>query len=85
MSRRSVAASPAHSNGSWPNTRGAGPWVINVALGRYLGIARALPFVIDYTSVSRITASRTGRRAVISVNETAHVRLLLHVESVSGR
>ena len=59
--------------------------VINVALGRYLGLARALPFVIDYTSVSRITASRTGRRTVISVNETAHVRLLLDVESTSGR
>jgi hypothetical protein len=40
--------------------------------------------VIDYTSVSRITASRTGRRTVISVNETAHVRLLLDVESTSG-
>jgi probable phosphoglycerate mutase len=59
--------------------------VINIALGRYLGLARALPFVIDYTSVSRITASRTGRRTVISVNETAHVRLLLDVESTSGR
>jgi probable phosphoglycerate mutase len=59
--------------------------VINVALGGYLGIARALPFVIDYTGISRITASRSGRRAVISVNETAHVRLLLDVEGASAR
>lgn len=59
--------------------------VINVALGRYLCINRALPFVIDYTSVSRITASRSGRRTVISVNETAHVRVLLNVDSASGR
>jgi probable phosphoglycerate mutase len=53
--------------------------VINVALGGYLGITRALPFPVDYTGVSRITASRSGRRAVISVNETAHVRTLLDV------
>jgi broad specificity phosphatase PhoE len=53
--------------------------VINVALGGYLGIARALPFAVDYAGISRITASRIGRRAVISVNETAHVRTLLDV------
>jgi 2,3-bisphosphoglycerate-dependent phosphoglycerate mutase len=57
--------------------------VINVALGGYLGIARALPFPVDYTGVSRITASRSGRRAVISVNETAHVRTLLDVEGAA--
>jgi hypothetical protein len=44
-----------------------------------------LPFVIDYTGISRITASRSGRCAVISFNETAHVRLLLDVEGASAR
>ena len=85
-------ASPARSNGSWRPTQGRGAVAvfchagfINVALGGYIGIPRALPFVIDYTGISRITASRSGRCAVISFNETAHVRLLLDVEGASAR
>jgi broad specificity phosphatase PhoE len=53
--------------------------VINAALSGYLGIERALPFPVDYASISRIIAARSGRRAVSSVNETAHVRFLLDV------
>jgi 2,3-bisphosphoglycerate-dependent phosphoglycerate mutase len=50
--------------------------VINAALSAYLGIARALPFAIDYCGVSRLLAARDGRRPVVSVNETGHVRSL---------
>jgi probable phosphoglycerate mutase len=56
--------------------------VINAALSGYLGIDRALPFPIDYTSISRVLAARSGRRAVSSVNETGHVRALLDVANV---
>jgi 2,3-bisphosphoglycerate-dependent phosphoglycerate mutase len=60
--------------------------VINAALSGYLEIARALPFAMDYCGVSRILAGRDGRRAVLSVNETGHVRSLLNiVESASPR
>jgi hypothetical protein len=34
-------------------------------------------FAPDYASVSRIGAARDGRRGVISLNETTHVRDLL--------
>lgn len=50
--------------------------VINVFLGHILGIQRPLWFYPGYASISRVAASRSGARGVVSVNETAHLRLL---------
>lgn len=47
--------------------------VINVALALVLGIDRPLWFDPMYTSISRVAASRTGIRSVVSVNERAHL------------
>ena len=52
--------------------------VVNAALSSYLGIERALPFTVDYTGISRVIAGRDGRRVINSVNETGHVRAILH-------
>jgi probable phosphoglycerate mutase len=51
--------------------------VINAALAAFLAIERGLPFAVDYCGVSRVLAMRDGRRAILCVNETAHVRALL--------
>jgi probable phosphoglycerate mutase len=48
--------------------------VINVYVGLVLGIERPLWFEPGYTSVSRIAASRSGVRSVVSLNGTAHLR-----------
>jgi broad specificity phosphatase PhoE len=50
---------------------------INAYCGHVLGQQRALWFAPDYASVTRIGAARDGRRGVVSLNETAHVRDLL--------
>jgi probable phosphoglycerate mutase len=50
---------------------------VNAYCGHVLGQPRALWFAPDYASVSRIGAARDGRRGVISLNETTHVRDLL--------
>ena len=50
---------------------------INAYCGHVLGQQRAMWFAPDYASLSRIGAARDGRRGVISLNETAHVRDLL--------
>ena len=50
---------------------------INAYCGHVLGQQRAIWFAPDYASVSRIGAARDGRRGVISLNETTHVRDLL--------
>jgi probable phosphoglycerate mutase len=47
--------------------------VINVYLASVLGIDRHLWFHPEYTSISRVRASRTGARSVGSLNETAHL------------
>jgi 2,3-bisphosphoglycerate-dependent phosphoglycerate mutase len=47
--------------------------VVNVYLAHVLGIARHLWFHPEYTSVSRVHASRDGMRSVGTVNETAHL------------
>ena len=47
--------------------------VINLYLGRILGVDRHLWFEPGYTSVSRVAASRDGHRTIVSVNETAHL------------
>ncbi len=48
--------------------------VINSYVGQVLGIERLLWFQPDYTSITRVAASRGGRRGVVSLNETAHLR-----------
>ena len=50
---------------------------INAAAGAVLGQERTIWFAPDYCSVSRLAAARDGRRSVVSLNETGHVRDLL--------
>jgi len=47
--------------------------VINLYLGRILGVERHLWFEPGYTSISRVAASRAGHRTIVSLNETAHL------------
>jgi broad specificity phosphatase PhoE len=50
---------------------------INAYAAHVTGQERPLWFAPDYASVSRIGAARDGRRGVVSLNETGHVRDLL--------
>ena len=50
---------------------------VNAYCGHVLGQQRAIWFAPDYASVTRIGAARDGRRGVVSLNETTHVRDLL--------
>jgi broad specificity phosphatase PhoE len=50
---------------------------INAYCGHVTGQARPLWFAPAYASLSRIGAARDGRRGVVSLNETGHVRDLL--------
>lgn len=47
--------------------------VINVALAIVAQLDRQLWFSPEYTSISRVVASRGGVRSVVSVNESAHL------------
>jgi probable phosphoglycerate mutase len=47
---------------------------INAYLSAVLGLDKLMFFVPDYTSVSRLRASRSGPRSLVSLNETAHLR-----------
>ncbi len=47
---------------------------INAFLSAVLGLDKLMFFVPDYTSVSRVRASRSGPRSLVSLNETAHLR-----------
>jgi probable phosphoglycerate mutase len=47
--------------------------VINLYLGRILGVERHLWFEPNYSSISRVAASRNGHRTIVSLNETAHL------------
>ena len=47
--------------------------VVNCALASILGIDRYLWFEPVYTSISRVVASRSGVRSVVSLNERAHL------------
>jgi len=47
---------------------------INAYLSAMLGLDRLMFFVPDYTSVSRVRASRSGPRSLVTLNETAHLR-----------
>ncbi|MCI0570958.1 MAG: histidine phosphatase family protein [Myxococcaceae bacterium] len=51
--------------------------VINAYVGHVLGIPTPIWFAPAYASLTRLTASRSGRRTVISLNETGHLRGLL--------
>ncbi len=51
--------------------------VVNAYAGHVLGIDEPLFFLPAYTSISRVLASTSGPRSIRSLNETAHVRLLL--------
>ncbi len=51
---------------------------INAAAGAVLGQASAIWFAPAYCSVTRLAVARDGRRGVVSLNETGHVRDLLH-------
>lgn len=48
--------------------------VINSFVGRLLGRPRGMFFRPDYTSVSRVLATADGRRQLLTLNETAHLR-----------
>jgi broad specificity phosphatase PhoE len=50
---------------------------INAYTGALLGQERPLWFAPAYCSLSRIAIARSGRKGVISLNETGHVRDLL--------
>jgi 2,3-bisphosphoglycerate-dependent phosphoglycerate mutase len=47
--------------------------VINLYLGRILGVDRHLWFEPGYTSISRVAASRGGHRTIVNLNEMAHL------------
>ena len=51
--------------------------VINAYTAQITGQPRVLWFAPAYASLSRIGAARDGRRGIISLNETGHVRDLL--------
>jgi 2,3-bisphosphoglycerate-dependent phosphoglycerate mutase len=53
--------------------------VINVYLAQLLGLERHLWFEPGSTSISRVAASRTGERSVVTLNETAHLVATLDV------
>jgi broad specificity phosphatase PhoE len=50
---------------------------VNAYAGHVLGQERSIWFGPAYCSITRIAAARDGRRGVVSLNETAHVRDLL--------
>lgn len=50
---------------------------INAYTGQVTGQPRPLWFAPAYASLSRVGAARDGRRGVVSLNETGHVRDLL--------
>ena len=50
---------------------------INAYAGHVLGEQRAIWFAPAYCSITRIAISRTGRKGIVSLNETGHVRDLL--------
>ena len=52
--------------------------VVNCALASILEIDRYLWFEPAYTSISRVVASRSGVRSVVSLNERAHLEATRH-------
>ena len=47
---------------------------INAYLSALLGLEQLMFFFPEYTSVSRVRASRSGSKSLVSVNETGHLR-----------
>jgi probable phosphoglycerate mutase len=47
--------------------------VINVWAAHVLGMEPRVFFEADYTSINRFLAARSGQRAVVSLNERAHL------------
>jgi probable phosphoglycerate mutase len=47
--------------------------VINVWAAHVLGMEPRVFFEADYTSLNRFLAARSGQRAVVSLNERAHL------------
>jgi 2,3-bisphosphoglycerate-dependent phosphoglycerate mutase len=58
--------------------------VVSAWLAHLVGATRPLVFPIDYVGITRVVASRDGRRVVRTVNETAHVADLLAVTADAG-
>jgi probable phosphoglycerate mutase len=54
--------------------------VVNCALASILAIDRYLWFSPEYTSISRVVASRSGVRSVVSLNERAHLEATRHAQ-----
>lgn len=50
--------------------------VTGVYLQTVLGFDDPFSLLVDYCGISRVVASSTGKRSVLSVNETAHLRHL---------
>ncbi len=50
---------------------------INAWTGHVAGVTRPLWVAPDYASLTRVGAARDGRRGLVSLNETGHVRDLL--------
>ena len=50
---------------------------INAAAGQVLGQTKTIWFPPAYCSLTRLGAARDGRRGIVSLNETGHVRDLL--------
>lgn len=49
--------------------------VINTYLAHVLGLPGARPFFYpNYTSIHRVAAARSGQRAIVTINETPHLR-----------
>lgn len=48
--------------------------VINAYLSAMLGLDSLMFFFPEYTSVSRVRASRRGARSIVTLNETGHLR-----------
>jgi broad specificity phosphatase PhoE len=71
-----LAVAASHPGGRAVVVTHAG--AVNAAAGELLGQERAIWFAPAYCSLSRLAFSRDGRRGVLSLNETAHVRDLLH-------
>lgn len=51
--------------------------VVNAYLSHVLGLSAGMVFPLDYVGVTRVVASRDGRRRVRTVNETYHLRDIL--------
>jgi probable phosphoglycerate mutase len=58
--------------------------VINMYVSALLGLAPAVFFDPGYASISRVRASRAGRRGVVSLNETGHLRHLRDLRGLSS-